>query len=194
MKGLRERKHLVLLAVLLLAGVMEPLVTDWTERTRVIVTVMVVVINLLGVFLVIFEQRRERWLAFFLVGLVLASGLVHQTLPSWTQTAAIAYHAFAVVFFGFAVAVILKHIFQQETIRIDAVFGALCGYILAAVAWANAYALVYLFRPGAFRIADMIAQYLSLSIEQRQQLLEATDVVHRMRMILALMAPDRQAA
>ena len=40
----------------------------------------------------------------------------------------------------------------------------------------------------------MIAQYLSLTIEQRQQLLETTDVVQQMQMILALMAPDRQAA
>jgi hypothetical protein len=161
MKGLREWKHLVLLAALLLASVVEPLATDWTERIRVVAIVMVVVINLLGVFLVIFEQRWERWLAFFLVALVLASGLVHQTLSSRTQIAAIAYHGFAVVFFGFAVAVILKHIFQQETVHIDAVFGALCGYILAAIAWANAYALVYLFRPGAFRIAAMIAPQLS---------------------------------
>lgn len=46
----------------------------------------------------------------------------------------------------------------------------------------------------AGRIVDMIAQYLSLSIEQRQQVLETTDVVQRMRMILALLAPDRQAA
>jgi hypothetical protein len=51
--------------------------------------------------------------------------------------------------------------------------------------------LPHLQDPG--RIADMIAQYLSLTIEQRQQLLEATDVVQRMQMILALMAPDRQA-
>ena len=46
--------------------------------------------------------------------------------------------------------------------------------------------------PG--RIADTIAQHLSISIEQRQQVLEETDVVRRMQMILALMAPDRQAA
>jgi ATP-dependent Lon protease len=46
--------------------------------------------------------------------------------------------------------------------------------------------------PG--RIADAIAQYLSLSIEQRQQVLEATDVVERMRMILALMTRDQRAA
>ena len=30
------------------------------------------------------------------------------------------------MFFGFAVAVILKRIFQQKTIRADAVIGALC--------------------------------------------------------------------
>ena len=53
--------------------------------------------------------------------------------------------------------------------------------------------LPHLQDPG--RIADMIAQYLSLTLEQRQQLLETTDVVQRMQMILTLMAPaDRQAA
>ena len=48
--------------------------------------------------------------------------------------------------------------------------------------------------PDPGRIADMIAQYLSLSVEQRQQLLEESDVVKRMQMILAIMGPDRQAA
>lgn len=52
--------------------------------------------------------------------------------------------------------------------------------------------LPHLRDPG--RTADMIAQYLSLTVEQRQQILEATDVVQRMRMILAIIAPDRQAA
>ncbi len=53
--------------------------------------------------------------------------------------------------------------------------------------------LPHLQDPG--RVADMIAQYLSpLTIEQRQQLLETTDVVQRMQTILALMAPDRKAA
>jgi hypothetical protein len=38
------------------------------------------------------------------------------------------------------------------------------------------------------------AQYLSISIEQRQQVLEEADVVRRMQMILAMMTADRQAA
>ena len=50
---------------------------------------------------------------------------------------------------------------HQGTIRIDTVIGVLCGYLLAAAAWANVYALVYLFRPEAFRIADVIAPQFS---------------------------------
>jgi ATP-dependent Lon protease len=52
--------------------------------------------------------------------------------------------------------------------------------------------LPHLHDPG--RIADVIAQYLSLTVEQRQQVLEATDVVQRMQMVLAMMTPERQAA
>jgi ATP-dependent Lon protease len=52
--------------------------------------------------------------------------------------------------------------------------------------------LPHLQDPGS--IADLIAQYLSLSIEQRQEVLEATDVIQRMQMVLAIMNRDRQAA
>ncbi len=160
MKGLRERKYLLLLAALLVAAVMEPLVTDWSEYSRVLASIIVFVVNL-GVLLVVFDQRWERWLAFLLVSPALVSNIVHETLPNRAQIAAIVYHCFAFVFLGFAVAVILTRIFRQQTIRTDAVIGALCGYLLAAVAWANAYALVYLLRPGSFRVTDGIAAQLS---------------------------------
>jgi hypothetical protein len=91
----------------------------------------------------------------------LASHIAIETLSDWASFAAIAYHCFAFLFLGFAVAVILIRIFRQGTIRTDAVIGALCGYLLAAAAWGNAYALVYLFRPEAFRIADAIAPQFS---------------------------------
>lgn len=139
---------------------MEPLVAEWSELTRVFASVIIVMVNL-GVLLIVFDQRWERWLAFLLVIPVLASGIAHVTLSDWARFAALMYHCFAFVFLGFAVAVILMRIFHQETIRIDAVIGALCGYLLAAIAWANVYALLYLFRPGAFRIADVITPKLS---------------------------------
>ena len=100
-------------------------------------------------------------MAFLLVTPILASGIAHVTLSDWARFAAIVYHCFAFGFLSFAVAVILTRIFRRETIRIDGVIGALCGYLLAADAWANIYGLVYLFRPGAFRIADAITPQLS---------------------------------
>ena len=155
-RGLRERKHLALLIALVVAAVMEPLAADWSERSRIFTGAIVAVVNL-GVLLVVFDQRWERWLACFLLAPVLASNIAHETLSNWAQSAAIMYHCFAFVFLAFAVAVILKHIFHQETIRTDAVIGALCGYLLAAAAWGNAYALVYLLWPDSFRVANVIA-------------------------------------
>lgn len=154
--GLRKWKYLALLAALLVAAVMEPLVTDWSERTRILATVIVVVVNL-SVLLVVFDQPWERWLAFLLVAPVLASNIAHETLSDWARFAAIAYHCSAFVFLGFAVAVILKRIFHQETIRTDTVIGALCGYLLAAGTWGNAYALVHLLQPDSFWVTDGIA-------------------------------------
>ena len=156
MKTLRERKYLALLTVLIVAAVLEPLAADWSERSRTYGGVIVAVLAL-GVLLAVFEQRWERWSALFLVTPILASNIAHQALSGWAQVAAIVYHGFGVMFFGFAVAVILKRIFQGAAAGGDPVIGALCGYLLAAAAWANAYGLVYLLWPGSFRVADAIA-------------------------------------
>jgi ATP-dependent Lon protease len=56
-------------------------------------------------------------------------------------------------------------------------------------------ALIYLSglrEPG--RVADAIAQHLSVSIEQRQELLQTVNVVLRLRRILALLDAKRKAA
>jgi voltage-gated potassium channel len=159
--GLLEQKYLVLLAALLLTAFVEPLVAHWSARNRIFAGAFLFAVNV-GILLVVFDQQWERWLAFLLVIPVLASGITHATLSDWASFAAIVYHCFAFLFLGFAVAVILMRIFHhQGTIRIDTVIGALCGYLLAAAAWANVYALVYLFRPEAFRIADVIAPHFS---------------------------------
>ena len=159
-RGLLEWKHSALLTGLLITGVIEPLSADWSEHTRLLGGLIVFGVNL-GLLLIVFDQRWERWLAFVLLPPILVSNIVHETLSNWAEVAVIVYHCFTLVFVGFAVAVILKHIFSQESIRTDAVIGALCGYLLAAVTWANAYALLYLLRPGSFRVADVIAGRLA---------------------------------
>ncbi len=53
-----------MLAGLLIAGVIEPLASDWSQRTRIFGGLIVFVVNF-GVLLIVLDQRWERWLAFF---------------------------------------------------------------------------------------------------------------------------------
>ena len=156
LRGFGEWKHLALLVALVVAGMLEPLSVNWPESARIIAGTVVFVVNV-PVFLVIFEERRERGLALCLLAPIFAANIVHEVLSDRLQIGAIVFHGLATVFLAFAVAVILKRIFQRQAIRTDDVIGALYGYLLAAIAWGNAYALVYVLWPESFRIADVLA-------------------------------------
>lgn len=156
---LAERKYMALLALLVAAAAMEPLSANWSERTRIVGGVIVAAMYF-GVLTVVFERRWERGLAFFLVTFAVIASIFHEVLSVRSQLGAIAYHCLAGVFLAFAVAVILKRIFQRRTIRTDDVIGALCGYLLAAAAWGNVYALVYLVWPASYHIAEATAAQL----------------------------------
>ena len=156
MRGFGKWKHLILLAALVVAGILEPLSFHWTESAQIIAGVVVLVVHV-PVLLVVFEKRWERGVAFCLLTLLCAANIVQEVLADRLQIGAIVFHCLAAVFLAFAVAVILKRIFQRQAIRTDDVIGALCGYLLAAVAWGNAYALVYVLWPESFRVVDVIA-------------------------------------
>jgi hypothetical protein len=96
--------------------------------------IIVAMVNL-SVFLIIFAQRWEQRLALFMVVSLLAGNIMHEAFSD-RQIGAIVYHCFAAVFLAFAVTVILKRVFQRQTIRTDDV-GALCEYLLAGAAWGN---------------------------------------------------------
>jgi voltage-gated potassium channel len=159
MRKVREQRHLILLVALVVAAVVEPLSIDFSLGTQIIGGSVVVTITL-GVFLIIFEKRWERRLACVMVAFILGGNIGHEALLDRFLIGAIIYHCFAAMFLAFAVAVILKRIFERQTIRSDDVLGALCGYLLAADAWANAYALTYLLWPGSFRVTEVVASRL----------------------------------
>jgi len=160
-KAVRNRKHLALLIVLLSAGIVEPLAARFSERVLLVGVSIAAVINL-GVLMVIFERRRwERFLGVFLVAIIFGADIIHELSSHSWHLATIVYHCFAALFLAFAVAVILIRIFQPERIHTDDVIGALCGYLLAAAAWGNVYALAYFFRPASFRISDGIASQIN---------------------------------
>ena len=141
MRGLGEWKYLALLAVLVGVTILEPLSLHWTESTQIIWGVVVLMINV-PVLLVVFEARWERGVAVCLFTPLVAAHIGHEVFSDRLQLGAIVFHGFAAVFLVWAVAVILQRLFQRQAIRTDEVIGTLCGYLLAAGAWGNAYALV----------------------------------------------------
>jgi voltage-gated potassium channel len=158
---LRERRHLVLLVALVVMAVVQPSLVHWSVHTRVLGDLVLAAVAI-SVFLIVFEQRWERLTALVLAFTGSAGNLGYFYLGGGLQAAAIVlYHCSAVAFFGFAVAVILRGVFKRETIRADDIIGAACGYLLAAVAWANVYALTYVIAPTSFHVPGGIGWQLS---------------------------------
>ena len=68
-----------LLAVLVVAGVMQPLAVEWSERTRILAGIVTAVVSL-GTLLVVFERRWQRRLALFMLVVLFGSNMAHETL------------------------------------------------------------------------------------------------------------------
>jgi voltage-gated potassium channel len=167
---LRQRKYLVLLLTVASTIIVQPLAHGFLAglilyealRNLLVVTVLFIVF-----------QRRHVRLVSLLVGLpVIASNWAHYTVPEGFEPAlAVIHHAFLVAFLGFAVAVILRRIFERKVVGDDDVLGAICGYMLAGIAWGSLYLLVELLVPGSFSVHQAIAGQLG-SWYSRQSLFD----------------------
>jgi len=154
MTDLRTRKYLVLLVAIVTIAIVQ----SFPRRVVVgpVVSDGLVALMLLGVLLVVFERRHERSLAFVALAAAYAAMLGHYTVAGVVERdLRIAYHGLAALFLALAVAAILRNIFRQKSdVRIDDVLGTVCGYLLAAAAWANLYAFVEALLPGSFAVAS----------------------------------------
>ena len=145
MKWLRQRKHRLLLAALVLALLLQPVATANIEIVGYFV--------LLAVFLTVFERRNEQLIAVALALPAITFNLLGQFgTDAWRHFNLLAYHSLVLLFMAFAVATILLDIFGSTRIQLDHVIGAFSGFILAALAWGNLYLLIYLIAPEAFRV------------------------------------------
>ena len=124
---------------------------------------LLITLMVLAVFLVVFTGWRERTIAFAVAAAVMAIDWSHY-LPILAEHGillAAVHQLLLVLFLGFAVAVILRNIFEGMVVTGDEVLGAVCGYLLAAGAWANAYGLTELLAPGSFTLSPGLGQELS---------------------------------
>ena len=149
------RKHKYLSLILMITIFL--VVDSFTERTVLGATVVDFVITLfaMAVFFVVFQGRREKRVALVtaLVALVFSWSRYLTPAAEYEALEIVAHHVLTAVFLSFAVAVILRNVHSQTAITGDDVWGALCGYLLAAALWANVYAAIYVLVPDSFAIS-----------------------------------------
>jgi len=106
--------------------------------------------------MVVFQGWRERAVAFAVSAVGIGATWSHYIeIPGQHDVLlSLVHDGLMVVFLAFAVAVILSNIFAGGAITADGVRGAVCGYLLAAMLWANAYALTETLVPDSFSLSS----------------------------------------
>lgn len=151
-----KHKHLVLLAAMLALLLTQPFLAHASTAARVAYDLLAAAATL-AVLLVVFSERWERWL-----GLVMAAPAVVLVLAvdvaaaSQLPAIAVAYHFSAVLFFGFAVGVIVRDIFRRRAMAFDEILGAFAGYLMLGIVWGHLYVLIELAAPGSFAVSPDI--------------------------------------
>jgi hypothetical protein len=103
--------------------------------------------------MIVFERCVSRLVAFIALATAVVAAWAHYLLPGSAELPLrLIYHSAALLLVGFATLVILRNIFEQRVVRSDDVLGPVCGYLLAAGAWANLFMLIEIFSPGSFSV------------------------------------------
>jgi hypothetical protein len=150
---MRKYRYFVLTLMLITVLILESLARS-TARGPVVSDLFLTIITM-AVFAVVFQRRWERIVAF-----VTAAASISITwfrhLPitaEYGSTLEIAQHLLQAVFYAFAVALILRNIFQAAAITRDDILGTVCGYLLAANVWGSVYIATAILVPGSFAIS-----------------------------------------
>jgi hypothetical protein len=152
MVRLRQHRNLLLLAVTVGALVVQPFAAHLGAGGRVAYDLFVAAV-VLGVLLAVFRECWERRVAVALaVPAAVLTVALHAAPEPLAAAAAVAYHVAVALFFGFAVAAIVRDVFRHRAIGLDEVFGAFAGYLLLGLVWGNVYALVEVALPGSFAV------------------------------------------
>jgi hypothetical protein len=145
----RWRFGVVLLASLLLA-VAQPLMSGlFNDESSFDVFFSVLIV---AVLLLVFDEREHRRIAFSL-GMVAFLGIWagHAVGGPAGRMLLVGAYLFAAGFFAFALYGILRAILVKQASS-DALFGAVCGYILLGIIWSVLYAAVEIAFPGSFNV------------------------------------------
>ncbi len=144
-----------LLIMLLLVHVVHPFFMEHPSG-RYLLHLGLTIIVLSGIFSVT-EKKVTRITALILVVAWISALSLNYLYHRTDSLLAIAYLS-GIVLLVFNAAVILSHVLRETDVTANTIYGALCVFMLMALAWALVYSLLELLQPGSFNFPDLSAQ------------------------------------
>jgi len=154
---LRKHRFVILLAALLAlfpAVAVAQLIQVSVPR---LVSGLVVSVSFSGLVLAavnaVSETRRTTRIAFALAVPTILTEIASPLIGSGMLTAA--GHLLGIAFLGYAVALIVRHLFAVDRVSFDLICASLCGYLLLGFLWANVYSVVEYIEPDSFAFSNL---------------------------------------
>lgn len=152
----RQHRFGILLVILLVLLAGPPILLGFGVSARWFDGVLLLM--LLAAILTLGTRRRNMVSALILgVPTIVLLFLGHGTLRGNVSAHILfAGHICAILFFFGASAMIVRSLFHGRAIPLDAILGAVCGYLFLGLAWSVLFAMIETFRPGSFHISPAL--------------------------------------
>ena len=151
--GCRKSRFLLLLITLLGLMVIEPFLFEATG-IKFLLDIFLTAILFSSIYAVS-EKKQAAVIAVLLAvpKLAITSALTFITHPLLYLFDSI----FGIIFMAYIIVLILAHIFKQEVVSLETIYGAIVVYILIGLMWAFLYNLTEILHPHSFTLAPELA-------------------------------------
>jgi len=150
-----QTRFLLLLISLLALMVLEPFLFDRTG-IRFLLEIFFSVILFSSIYAVSVKRRAT------LIAILLALPKLGSTWAYSFITHPLLFlfdSIFGIIFIGFIIVLILRHIFRQEDVTLETIYGAIVVYILIGLMWVFLYNLTEFIHPHSFSMAsDLVTE------------------------------------
>ena len=150
-------RYLVLLATLLLVLVIQPVSLGFSTSPPLFDAFLLLVT--VALILSFCSDKRMRLVAIgFGVPTCLLSVGGHLFAGQPKIAIVVIGHCLVVLFYLWGAVLIVASLIRRQTLSLDSIFGAICGYLLLGMAWGVLYSLLDTGWPGSFDVGSRLAE------------------------------------
>jgi voltage-gated potassium channel len=149
--SLYQHRFTILLLALIVFMLCTPLIIELVNEEYAVsskITILVISVGwVTAATFAVSTRRKTAVIAIVLMTASLMLELFTTLLP--TITSSVLFHLLRIIFLGFIVSQVFKHIFKPRLVTFDTISASLCIYLMLGAVWANIFAIVEMVTPGS---------------------------------------------